>query len=427
MKKIFILLALITVSVMATELRQEVMNKIRIVAQKPTIYDTSPPVSSYRLNAVYDDFDETNMANIVIAEGITNAIYKYLLSCGVSSNDIALALAGQPTSSERTNAYWEARINTLTQEAEAADAYLKAIPPSTLIPLLFQILEEGSFGTNETTKAYCNWYEGDSEPVAFNYNGESIKEETVELYDMADKYIFEDLNLKTSGDWKMMSMASRNATTAESRTPAQCDFPFYWWYDGRKYATNIWNDFYACWQYEQTRANPRPTVLKQLADEIACMGITLLPIVKDAIQGGDNTLGPVLESLAEKLEIGGITNINYLVWYQQNGSKYELPACEGLEAAKLRIADTNYVNEFEGIFYPNIPGYMTVRTSRAWPGFMKIYADQIKCFYTNHPTVPNYWYYKLPDDVLEVDDKIVLSIDRNITNFNPRFLTPSAE
>lgn len=417
MKKTLILLTLITFGVMATELRQEVMSKIRIAAQKPTIY-TESYRSSFMLNRVYDSFDETNMANIVIAEGITNAIYKLMLANGFSSNDIALAIAGQPTSSERTNAYWEARINTLTQEAEAADAYLKAIPPSTLIPLIFQILEEGSFGTNETVKAYCNWYEGDSEPVAFNYNGESIKEEIVRLYGAASGYIFDDFKLKTSGDWKIMSIWG---------TPGICDFPYYWWYDGRKYATNIWNDFYACWQYEQTRANPRPTVLKQLADEIACMGITLLPIVKDAIQGGDNTLGPVLESLAEKLEIGGITNMNYMAWYQQNGSKYELPACEGLEAAKLRIADTNYVNEFEGIYYPNIPGYMTVRTSRARPGFMKIYADQLKCFYTNHPFVPDYWYYKLPDDVLEVDDKIVLSIDRNITNFNPRFLTPSAE
>ncbi len=72
-------------------------------------------------------------------------------------------------------------------------------------------------------------------------------------------------------------------------------------------------------------------------------------------------------------------------------------------------------------------GKMKVRTSRARPGFMKTYADQMKCFYTNHPPVPKYWYYKLPDAVLEVDDKIVLSIDRNITNYNPKFLTPSAE
>lgn len=414
MKKLFILLTLITVSVMATELRQEVMNKIRIAAQRPTVYPARNASSTRNMLAPDDGLMAALMDN-----DYTNAISRWLLSKGRSSNDVELAKQGLLTPTEETNAYWEARINTLTQEAEAADAYLKAIPPSTLIPLLFQILEEGSFGTNETVKAYRNWYEGDSEPVAFNnYRGRAIKEKTVELYDMAGGYIRDDFKLKISGDWKIMSIWG---------TPGTYDLPYYWWYDGRKYATNIWNDFYACWQYEQTRVNPRPTVLKELADEIACMGITLLPIVKNAIQGGDNTLGPVLESLSEKLEIGGITNMNYLVWYQQNGSKYELPACEGLEAAKLRIADTNYVNEFEGILRPNIPGYMTVRTDHAWPGFMKLYGDQLKCFYTNHPTVPNYWYYKLPDDVLEVDDKIVLSIDRNITNFNPRFLTPSAE
>lgn len=422
MKKLFILLTLITVSVMATELRQEVMNKIRIAAQRPTVYPARNASSTRNMLAPDDGLMAALMDN-----DYTNAISRWLLSKGRSSNDVELAKQGLLTPTEETNAYWEARINTLTQEAEAADAYLKAIPPSTLIPLLFQILEEGSFGTNETVKAYCNWYEGDDEPVVFNYKGRSTKEKTVRLYVATSRYIFNDLKLETYDDWKIMAIWSKNAGKCESKEPAPGDFPFYWWYDGRKYATNIWNDFYTCWQYEQTRDNPRPTVLKELADEIACMGITLLPIVKDAIQGGDNTLSTLLESMAEKLEIGGITNMNYLAWYQQNGSKYELPACEGLEAAKLRIADTNYVNEFEGIFNFDIPGHTTVRTSRAWPGYMKIYADQLKCFYTNHPSVPDYWYYKLPDDVLEVDDNIVLSIDRNVTNYNPRFLTPSAE
>lgn len=418
MKKLMVLSVLTCICCLGTELKQEVMSKIRIAAQKPTIY-TASFRSSLMLNRVYDSFDETNMANIVIAEGITNAIYKLMLANGFSSNDIALAIAGQPTSSERTNAYWEARLDTLTQEAEAADTYLKAMPPSTLIPLLFRILEEGSFGTNETVKAYCNWYEGDDEPVAFNYNGKAIKEETVELYRMAGKYIADDLELETSGDWKIMSIA----TCAW----ASDVFPFYWWYDGRKHATNIWNEFYRCWQYEQERSNPRPTVLKELADEIACMGITLLPIVKDAIQGGDNTLSTLLESIAEKLEIGGITNMNYLTWYQQNKNKYELPRCEGLEVAKLRIADTNYVNELEGIFNFDIPGHTTARTSDADPEIMKTHVDDMNGFCTNHPSVPDYWYYKLSDDVLEVNDKIVLSIDRNVTNYNPRFLTPSAE
>ena len=322
---------------------------------------------------------------------------------------------------------FDEKIRDLEQNAREADDYLKSIPPATLVPLLFKILEEGSFGTNEYEKYYCNWYEDDPEPAVFNLHGRiPIKLDSWELYSAAGSYVSKCLKLDLNDDWYIMSIWTGNGGAVPYKNPGD-DFLFYWWYEGRKYATNIWQDFYTCWRLERARETPRPTVLKELADEIACMGITLLPIVKDAIQAGDDTLDPVLKSLAVKLEIGGITNMNYLAWYQQNGSKYELPPCEGLEAAKLRIADTNYVNELEGIFNFNVPGHATARTSDAYHGYMKLYKDQMDYFYTHHPKIPDYWYYKLPDDVQEVDPSIVLDLDRNRTRINPRYPSSGIE
>lgn len=413
MKKIILLGLLSSFCCFATTLKQDIMNNIRVTAQKPEIYSRSVK-SNYNL-----DF---SLMNDISTKGLTNAVRDWLISHG-RSNDIAYVMAGLPTPDEENNNTLHSRIAAFSQNAIIADAFIKNIDRSTLIPILFQILEEGAFGTNEFAKRYTNWDEDSDEIEVGKYEGQPVQEEKVELYDVLYSYIYDGFGLYVNKNWHITVNSYKNSSFRRHRFPAKCDFAYYWWYDGRKYATNIWNDFYRCWQYEQARTTPRPTVLKQLAEEISGLGISALPIVKDAMQNGDTTLDPVLKALAEKLEIGGITNMNYLVWYQQNGSKYELPPCKGLLAAKTRISDTNFVNEIDGIFNENrIP-----RISDAYPGFMKLYADQINCFYTNHPSVPNYWYYKLPDDVLEVDENFVFDLDRNCTNYNPRFLTPSAE
>ena len=416
MRKIIFLLTLIALNCSAIELKQDIINKIKAVAQKPDIITYSPKSNQF--------FDLSFM-NDVETKGLTNAVRDWLISHG-RSNDIAYVMSGLPTPEEVSNDSLQSRINNMIQSAEIANLSLRYMEPSVLLPILFQILEEGSFGTNEYVKHYVNWYEDDSEVKVGNYEGRDIKEESVNLYICVNDYIGNILMLDTSTNWKIMSIWSRFYGHCYSRAPST-DFPLYWWYDGRKYATNIWNDFYLSWQYEQARTTPRPTVLKQLAEEISGLGISALPIVKDAIQGGDTTLDPVLKALAERLEIGGITNMNYLSWYSQNGDKYTLPTCYGLAAAKTRISDTNFLNEIEGIFTTNVLGHTALRMYDEYPGFMQMYLNQMLSFYTNHPSVLNYWYYKLPDDVLEVDENFVFDLDRNCTNYNPRFLTPSAE
>lgn len=306
--------------------------------------------------------------------------------------------------------------------AKAADNVLRAMDPATLIPLLFQILEEGSLGTNEYVEVYSNWYDGSQTQYIGTYGNIKITKERSEIYPLACGYINRAQRAYTkSKDWYLTEL------WAKYYHPSIASFPYFWWYEGRKYATNIWEDFERCWQYEQARTVPRASVLRLLAKEIAELGISALPIVKSKIENGDTTLDPVLKALAEKLEDGGITNSSFITWYNNEGSKYILPPCEGLEAAKVRIADTNYVNELNGVFSLGSPVHKTVRLDDANPDFMKDYLDQMLAYFTNRPPVPKHWYYKLPDDVLEVDEGYVYELDRCCTNYNPRYLTPATE
>lgn len=321
----------------------------------------------------------------------------------------------------------EQNIDQQLSSAETAVSNLNNLSSSVLLPILFQILEEGSFGTNEFYERYRDCDETHDEEAIGIYYFDKISKGSIKIYPLVGSYICDKLNVLTeSKDWYLTEIWVKYIPPGVNNKcpPATCHFPYFWWYEGRKYATNIWSDFYRCWQYEQARTTPREGVLNQLAKEIAELGICAIPIVKDAIDGGDNTLAPVLKALAVKLGEGGLTNQSFSSWYSENASKYILPPCEGLEAAKLRIADTNYVNELNGIMNLGQPGHKTVRTYDGYANFMNVFRAEMSAYYTNRPAVPDYWYYKLPDDVLEFDASIAYDLDRNCTNFNPRYLTP---
>lgn len=322
----------------------------------------------------------------------------------------------------------EQEIDQQFSSAEAAETNLNNLSSSALLPILFQILEEGSFGTNEFYERYSDWDETSNGEVIGIYRQDKITKKPVKIYSLVGSCICDKLNVFTkSKDWFLTEIWVKYIPSGviNKCPPATCHFPYFWWYEGRKYATNIWSDFYRCWQYEQARATPREGVLDQLAKEIAELGICAIPIVKDAIDDGDNTLAPVLKALAVKLGEGGLTNQSFSSWYSENASKYILPPCEGLEAAKLRIADTNYVNELNGIINLGQTGHKTVRTYDGYANFMNAFRAEMAAYYTNRPAVPDYWYYKLADDVLEFDASVAYDLDRNCTNFNPRYLTPS--
>lgn len=372
-------------------LKEDVVGWLRQTAEKPIILGEKKGIE---LTPELTAMDSTN--------GL-NAVFASLFPDNIS-----------------TNMYQE--IETKSSEGKRADQNIKTLLPNIIIPLFFEILEEGCLGSNEFVDVYCNWYEDSETPCLGTYCGIKIRKGKFEIYPLACGYINKAQKTYTkSKDWYLTELWS------SKYHPSTSNFPYFWWYEGRKYATNIWEDFERCWQYEQARTIPRSSVLRLLAKEIAELGISALPIIKSKIENGDTTMEPVLKAMAEKLEDGGITNSNFITWYNTEGGKYILPPCEGLEAAKVRIADTNYVNELNGIISLSSLGHKTVRLDDANPCFMKDYLDQMLAYFTNRPPVPKHWYYKLPDDVLEVDEGYVYELDRCCTNYNPRYLTPATE
>ncbi|MBO7435966.1 hypothetical protein J6U76_08265 [bacterium] len=393
MKKIFLIISIITINAFCIDSQEEIMGWLINVSQKPHVWDMSKQASFELWTTNLSNYAE--LANLRF--GNVNLNQNGLTNINVDIN----------------------RNENLACEA---DFNIKSVPPSFLLPLLFQILETGAFGTNEFYEYYDNWIdERDGEAIGICSKGKVFKKQA-KIYAVTKRYIRESLKLLTkSEDWYITEIWAKHHWPP----PSPSNFYIYWWYEGRKYATNIWNDFYTCWQYEQARQNPREGVLDCLAKEISELGISAIPLVKGAIDSGDNTLNPVLKALAIKLEDGGLTNQTFASWYSSNGSKYTLPACEGLEAAKLRITDTNYVNELNGIFSIGSLGHKTIRTDKSYKEYMQAYSREMLSYYTNRPAVPDYWYYKLPDEISNFTSRMAFELDRNCTNFNPRYLTPA--
>ena len=417
MKKYLGLISFVCIMSFGANLEDNIVGWLVNVAKKPAITSSSSFSSDVKMPQGMIELSPAFL-NLVATSDFSRAIEL------LNSNSLMHA-------SYNTNLCNE--VELCLNNAELAENIIKDLSPSTSLPLFFQILEEGSFGTNEIVELYENWHEGDEEELIGVYSSlESeeinIKKGKMNIYPLVGSYICDKLNVLTeSKDWYLTEIWVKYIPPGVNNKcpPATCHFPYFWWYEGRKYATNIWSDFYRCWQYEQARTTPREGVLDQLAKEIAELGICAIPIVKDAIDGGDNTLAPVLKALAVKLGEGGLTNQSFSSWYSENASKYILPPCEGLEAAKLGITDTNYVNELNGIMNLGQPGHKTVRTYDGYANFMNVFRAEMSAYYTNRPAVPDYWYYKLPDDVLEFDASVAYDLDRNCTNFNPRYLIPS--
>ncbi len=156
----------------------------------------------------------------------------------------------------------------------------------------------------------------------------------------------------------------------------------WFWYEGRKYLPQIWNDWYECWKNENNKEKPRKRILKALADDIQTLSYHVAPYVSQAINNGDNTLTIYFDETV-CLEDGSKTT--YVEWWDKEKQNYILPKCEGLDTTYERIKgkDSAYSPEM----LKN----------------MQIWSDLAKSYYTNPPAKPDYWYYRL-DDNYDYDD-----------------------
>ena len=162
-------------------------------------------------------------------------------------------------------------------------------------------------------------------------------------------------------------------------------YHYFWWYEGRKYMPNIWENWYACWQMENGRDNPRELVLNQLANEIAGFGYHIFPYLTNAIET-DSTLTNVLLSLKGP-QHGGWVFEDFSKWYRENKARFTLPECETLKKTlerttleKMPISKSNKDN-------------------------MLRWQKNEEQFYTTNSFNNYYWYYKIntKEDISEED------------------------
>ena len=173
--------------------------------------------------------------------------------------------------------------------------------------------------------------------------------------------------------------------TGQDLTIPATQYHYFWWYEGRKYLPNIWENWYACWQMENGRDNPRELVLNQLANEIAGFGYHIFPYLTNAIET-DSTLTNVLLSLKGPQHDGWVFE-DFSKWYRENKVRFTLPECETLKKTlerttleKMPISKSNKDN-------------------------MLRWQKNEEQFYTTNSFNNYYWYYKVnaKEDISEED------------------------
>ena len=153
---------------------------------------------------------------------------------------------------------------------------LDKIPPSKALPLLFSLLEN-----EKLTDFSCNLKDN-------KFNG-SFGEWVYQL-------IIRKLQIFTKKDANDIVMIW---LPEDSVMWNNHDLVFFWYYVGLKYLPTLWSDWYKCWKIENQRSEPRPKVLKKMANDLnRQFHYHLFPFVAKAIEDGDTSLKPLLEELS---------------------------------------------------------------------------------------------------------------------------------
>lgn len=158
----------------------------------------------------------------------------------------------------------------------------------------------------------------------------------------------------------------------------------WFWYEGRKYLPQIWNDWYKCWKIESEREKPRSRILKELIDDIKTLSYHVAPYVSKAIKDGDKYLIKFYDGTEYTVENMKKT---YTEWWETEKGYYVLPECEGLDSALKRIDGKDSA------------------FSRQMIENMRLWTKIAKNYYANQPIQPDYWYYRLDEDYDYDDEK----------------------
>lgn len=284
------------------------------------------------------------------------------------------------------------------------DKMLKAAP-SEVVPFIYEMLEGEFFDTNTE---YCTSY------YTREYDEQISEAESHYSSPWSDLYEYAGVHFNCSfSNWPTIFSLWRKGISVTIRD----DF---WWFEGRKYLPQMWNDWYTCWKFEMANDNVRTSVVEKLAVEGGSLGMYAFPYIYASIQSGDNSLNPLIKKIRGMYDLKIPDSSGFVAWYATNSWKYIMPTCEGIANTRRRLATKNpgYVQELSGIVRTNAAGYDISHLGNGNIKSFPICEHGMSNYYAHPPVVPDYWYYKLPDGV----EYTAWEEDESTTNFNQRLV-----
>ena len=171
-------------------------------------------------------------------------------------------------------------------------------------------------------------------------------------------------------------------------------YKYFWWYEGRRYLPEIWNDWLNCWRAEQRLEKPRKAVEEGLLSEITGYGYHIFPYLYNELRLGDKSMSKVLEEMS-KPEKGSWIFEDFPSWWEKNQKNFSFTNPEGYESIKAKL--------LLGAF----------PYSKLMLGDMDRWNKNIKKFYADPNNLKeNYWYYKISDK--DISSEEISEIKQNL-------------
>lgn len=283
-------------------------------------------------------------------------------------------------------------VKDLMEKAAASEKYIQNFTPAEILPLSYELLEDDAF-CQKTAMYYQSSikYDSNSPPYKVLDKGLYIYKIPSKLY-----HTVRQIQNKIRGD-NFYNKSNAIFDLRSSREIVCGNSEDFWWYEGRKYMPDIWQDWYKCWRSEMTLVIPRTNVIEQLVVDMADFGMYTFPYVEEAIKLGDYSLDPLLKKLNSEYENYKLpeTCKDFLSWYSTNSCKYALPPCEGLDNARKRITNKRLLEEISCtntyLFADNpILHHMSA-------GNVAKYEKSFAAYAANPPEIPDYWYYLMKE------------------------------
>ena len=268
-----------------------------------------------------------------------------------------------------------AKIN---KSAEEAREYLKGLPPKDVWEFTMTAFEKQTFKGMKSTLRLEELDEA-AKKAGVKPNSKLFTYDEADLYTAeAEPLLFDKCGLKFGFSYASIAMFwTKKFNIPVISSPRTM---YYWWYEGRKYLPEIWNDWYACWQKEVSREQPRKTVLENLAADINSLSYHIAPFVYKAIKDGDGSLTNYFKGVKP---VGGAFSRNvepYTSWWEREKEGCTLPPCEGFEAASKRLENVSELFEED-----------MLKT-------IQMLSEAAKEYYSKPREKSGYWYYNLADD-----------------------------